>query len=301
MQFFKGIWKGKPYWQQLLYTLLVMIGMSSVLGSIAFLILEVTAFPGIIKNPSILNDAALTPEVVKGLKLVLLLTTLGFFLFPALMMSYFIGGDTNKYLGLHKRPKLLLLLVIVPLIFIADPFLTYLSEINSLLPIPEGSYFDVKHTDAQDSYRMFLGMDSIYDLLMGLVLMAVLPALGEELLFRGVIQKIFKGWTKNTHAAVWITSFLFAAMHLQIFFILPMILLGALLGYLKEWTGSLWYPVIVHFINNASVVVVTYYIDAPEGQEYNSMLAPVVSVVATTSLLFVIWKLGKKASHSLSA
>lgn len=301
MQFFKGIWKDKPYWQQLLYTFLLMIGLVSMMGSIALVILEMTIFPGIIKDPSVLYDAALTPEVVSSLKLVQVFTTLGYFLFPALLMSYFISGNTNKFIGIDKKPKLLLILLAIPLIYIADPFISYLGELNSLLPIPEGSYFDLKHADAQDSYSALLGMDSLYDLIMGLIVMAALPALGEELLFRGVIQKIFKGWTKNTHVAVWITAFIFAAMHLQIFYILPMVVLGALLGYLKEWTGSLWYPIVVHFINNATVIVLTYYIDIAQDNSELNILLILTSVISTGALLFVIRRLGKNKSASLSA
>ncbi len=89
-------------------------------------------------------------------------------------------------------------------------------------------------------------------------MIALLPAIGEELVFRGVVQKIFRQWSRNAHVAIWTTAVLFSAMHMQFYGFIPRMLLGAMLGYMLEWSGSLWLPMLAHFINNAGAVLLTY-------------------------------------------
>lgn len=88
-----------------------------------------------------------------------------------------------------------------------------------------------------------------------LVVVALLPALCEEFAFRGILQPLFAKWTRNVHAGVWISAFLFSAIHLQFHGFLPRMILGAGLGYLVVYSGSLWPAIIAHLINNASAVI----------------------------------------------
>ena len=90
--------------------------------------------------------------------------------------------------------------------------------------------------------------------------MAILPAVGEELLFRGLLQQKLFSCFKNIHISIWITAFLFSALHLQFFGFFPRFLLGALLGYMFYWSGSLWLPIIAHFTNNALALLMSFFI-----------------------------------------
>jgi hypothetical protein len=110
--------------------------------------------------------------------------------------------------------------------------------------------------------KLFLITNSSGVWLVNLLVMALLPALGEEMLFRGLIQRYMIGLTRNTHAAIWITACIFSAFHLQFYGFIPRLLLGALLGYLFVWSGNLWVPVLVHFINNALGVSIYYFAPA---------------------------------------
>ena len=91
--------------------------------------------------------------------------------------------------------------------------------------------------------------------LLTLLVIAVLPALGEELLFRGLLQNYFYKITINTHWAIWISAIIFGAIHVQFYGMFPRILLGALFGYLYFWSGNLWVPILAHFFNNAFSLV----------------------------------------------
>jgi len=91
------------------------------------------------------------------------------------------------------------------------------------------------------------------------VVIAVLPAVGEELLFRGLIQKYAGKIFGNIHVAIWLTAVFFSAFHLQFFGFVPRMLLGAFFGYLFYFSGSLWYPIIAHFVNNGFTLLLIYF------------------------------------------
>lgn len=93
--------------------------------------------------------------------------------------------------------------------------------------------------------------------ILALVVVAILPAFGEELVFRGILQPRLINLT-NPHAGIWITAFLFAAMHLQFYGLVPRMLLGAMFGYLYLWSGNLIVPMLAHFINNAFSLLMIY-------------------------------------------
>jgi membrane protease YdiL (CAAX protease family) len=95
-------------------------------------------------------------------------------------------------------------------------------------------------------------------LLLNLFVVAILPAIGEELIFRGAFQKLFSQLFKNKHIGIWLAAALFSAIHLQFYGFIPRMLLGAIFGYLLYWSGSLWVPIWAHFVNNAMGVTLSY-------------------------------------------
>jgi membrane protease YdiL (CAAX protease family) len=104
----------------------------------------------------------------------------------------------------------------------------------------------------------FLVMNSYTDLVINLVVIALIPAIGEELLFRGVIQRQITKWRNNHHLAIWVSAFLFSALHIQFLGFIPRFLIGAFFGYLFVWSGSIWLPIITHFFNNALAVILYF-------------------------------------------
>jgi membrane protease YdiL (CAAX protease family) len=104
----------------------------------------------------------------------------------------------------------------------------------------------------------FLKMDTPGQFFFNIFMIGLLPAVGEELVFRGVIQKIFTQWSRNVHVGIWTSAFIFSAMHMQFYGFLPRMVLGGMLGYMLAWSGSLWLPIAGHFVNNAGAVVFMY-------------------------------------------
>ena len=90
------------------------------------------------------------------------------------------------------------------------------------------------------------------------VVVAIIPALGEEFVFRGLIQTELQRAFGNPHTAIWVAAAIFSAFHFQFFGFFPRLLIGALLGYLYYWSGNLWLPILAHFFNNGIQMIALY-------------------------------------------
>ena len=134
-----------------------------------------------------------------------------------------------------------------------------LSEWNANLSFPDFmSGFERWAKEEEDRLAkitsLITAIDSVPELLLGILVIALLPAIGEELVFRGMIQQELWRGSRNIHLAIWTSAFIFSAIHVQFFGFIPRLLLGALFGYLYYWSGNLLIPMFSHFFNNAFAV-----------------------------------------------
>ena len=113
-------------------------------------------------------------------------------------------------------------------------------------------------TKAGEVTKFLTTFDSFGDFVIGMIVIAVLPGIGEELVFRGFLQPTLHRATNNIHVAIWFSAILFSAIHMQFFGFVPRMLLGALFGYLYYWSGNLVIPMLAHFINNGLSVIGIY-------------------------------------------
>lgn len=105
----------------------------------------------------------------------------------------------------------------------------------------------------------FLSGTSMGDLLINIAIVGFAAAIVEEVFFRGALQQLLCKWFGNGHAAVWITAFIFSAIHLQFYGFIPRLFMGAILGYLFYYSRNLWVPIFYHLVNNSAVVIMNYY------------------------------------------
>ena len=106
--------------------------------------------------------------------------------------------------------------------------------------------------------KLLSSYDSFGEMLIALVIIGIFPAVGEELVFRGLLQNKLQTATRNAHLAIWISAIIFGAFHMQFFGVVPRILLGALFGYIYLYSGNIWYPILAHFVNNGLAVIIMY-------------------------------------------
>jgi membrane protease YdiL (CAAX protease family) len=135
---------------------------------------------------------------------------------------------------------------------------------NSLLILPEflsgvEQWMRDMETQLMELTQFLTDFQSIPELLAGILVIGVLAGVGEELFFRGLIQPKLQGYFRSPHWGIWVTAIVFSAIHVQFYGFLPRLFLGALFGYLYHYTGSLFYPILGHILNNALTLLLVYW------------------------------------------
>lgn len=263
---------------QPLRSLLLLIGLillGSVVGgvgAVALLGVASTVNGGAVTMIEVLQAPASVPNGWWWLMAVQAVSHVSTFLVPALL--YWRWVDHRRFADFSFRPTgypaqagqavPTATWLIVPLLVIAFmPINGLLIEWNQDLTFPDSlkpleRWMRAKEEQAAELTKFLTDFRTGLQLLVATVVIAVLPALGEEVLFRGLLQRKFIAWTGNVHVGIWLAAALFSAIHVQFFGFVPRMLLGALFGYLFVWSGNLWVPVLAHFVNNGFTVLMYF-------------------------------------------
>jgi uncharacterized protein len=164
--------------------------------------------------------------------------------------------DWPDYLKSRNAPPLLNTGLAILLMIVAVPLVLYSLNINQMVELPE--FLKSMEDQNAEIIKGLLQMDHFGELLANLTIIAVLPALGEELVFRGVVQQQLMRRIANPWVALLVSAFIFSVAHFQFEGLLPRLLLGVILGWLYWYTRNFWVPVIAHFFNNGIQVLGQY-------------------------------------------
>jgi len=274
---------------------------------LAFMVLSLVIALPFFGLDAVMNMSSLSnfnnPESIIILKYFQTVQAIGLFIVPPLILGYLFHGNTSEYLHLDKSFNSSTLLLVIVLMLFAGPFINLIGELNNNMSLPEWmSGIEQWMKDSEENAALiteaFLDVNTIGGLAFNLFMIALLPAIGEELLFRGVIQKIFTNMTKNYHWGIWISAILFSAMHLQFYGFVPRVMLGAAFGYLLVWSGSMWLPMVGHFLNNALAVIAMYLINngtiSPDFEEIGSTTDSYYMAALSMGLIIVFMLMIKR-------
>lgn len=226
---------------------------------------------------------------IGALKFMQLMNQVGLFLLPGAVFMWLmrLGKGTSASM-LSWFPALL-----VPVC--ALPIVTFLGTINEQLPLMEEALIWMRSNQEKANllYEYLLVMNSPMDLITNLFIMAYVPAVAEETLFRGGLQQMIQRHSKNGHLAIWGAAFIFSLIHFQFLTFIPRLVMGAGLGYIFYWGGSLWMPILAHAINNAVAISAYYFLkDDPRMEEFDGIGQTldvwVLTACAATLVLFYI-------------
>ncbi len=184
------------------------------------------------------------------------------FIAPAVLMSFMFFKKPWKQMCVDKAPSWRGIMLAVVVYVVSLPALNWLVDWNEHVHLPQSMAalersFRVSEDAAQQMTRMLLSETDVLPMLCSLFVVGIMAGLSEEMVFRGAILRTMRGGGRS-HMAVWVVAIAFSAFHMQFFGFFPRMLLGAWLGYLLVWTGSLWVPVIAHALNNSMVVLLNY-------------------------------------------
>jgi membrane protease YdiL (CAAX protease family) len=182
------------------------------------------------------------------------------FIVGAFLYIYLTHKNPIAYLGMTPTGNIWLYIIASIAMFCIMPLVSATAVWNDSLKLPQAlqeleKLMRLMEDTANDFTIQLMSESGAVHLFSALFVMAFIPALGEELLFRGCIQKGLENKIGNAHVAVWITAFIFSFIHFQFYGFLPRAILGVALGYFYVYGKSLWIPIWAHFLNNATSVL----------------------------------------------
>lgn len=184
------------------------------------------------------------------------------FLLPSVAISFFSNGSIAQNLGFKPIKSYTLVFWTIMLAMVGLLLSGSAANVTEKIPLPSG--FKIWATALEETYKQAVlamtKMNSYTDLLINIVGVALIPAIVEEIYFRATLQKTIKEWSGKPFVAIVITSILFSAFHFSFFGFLSRMVLGMVLGWLYEYTKTIWLPILMHFINNGFAIITLYLV-----------------------------------------
>ncbi len=288
--------KYKPGWMQLLIFGSLTVGLFFaalfITGIIPYLFhISMAEFLSMDLSKPAVFSAAIAAQVIG---------TIVLFFMSGIIFAYLSDPKPLAYIGFKNPvPKSFYIIAIV-IIVSAFPMVAWLSEINHNIHLPKemhGVEKIIRDSEAQinDRINTFLKMKSPLDLIKMLFFLAILPAIAEEVFFRGVLQRLIILLTKRPWTGIIITGIIFSALHGQYLGFFPRLVLGVVLGALYWYSGSLWPGIIAHLINNAAQVILVYY--NPQIEEKNANFSVLLITASTFLVIALTWWMNR-ISHT---
>jgi membrane protease YdiL (CAAX protease family) len=294
----KGLLAHRPPLNQLIT--LVAIALVSFFSVAMIGTIALQALTGIsVDSLSDLSPAQLSkPGMLTFLRGMQFVQFIGLFVLPAWICSQLFSYEPNRFLGFQAPNLSQFWFWSILIMIILLPFTQFIGELNQRIVFPGGmkEWMQSQEKSAEQTVKALLSAQSLNDLLLNLFFVAVLAGVGEELLFRGLIQRIlvrkYGRWTGIVIAAI-----LFSAMHMQFYGFFPRFLLGVVLGILFAYSGSLWVAILAHFFYDAMLIMAAYV--NPDLLEAESVI-PLLQLIAPAliSLLLSVWVIRQMIQRS---
>jgi uncharacterized protein len=236
-------------------------------------------------------------HVIAITKIVQAFSSVLLFILPVLLFARLtFTGNYWYFLGFRNAEKSNMYVLAVVGILLSLPFVFWLGDLNQKIPLPE----QLIKMEEQSSQQMaaFLKIRSSLDIVINVFIIALLPAICEELFFRGVLQRIIIQMTRNPWVGIVITAVLFSSLHMQFLGFLPRMFLGIVLGAFYWFSGSIWTSMIAHFVNNATQVIIASYV--PKYIDKNPETPVLAAVVSGIVVWAILWYFQKQSTITYS-
>ena len=257
---------------------------TGVMGKL-FILLAITLLFTLILMPVISLLTFSNPSDIGSLKMSQLLLSVGVIVMPPIVLAYFISRNPMNFLCFYKKKNSWTdIFIVVIFMIIIIPFINLLGDLNHQLVLPKifsGIEEWMKTSEEQATLltEKFLNIRTIQGLLFNILLISVIPAIGEELYFRGALQGVLREW-KGIRTSIWLTAIIFSTIHFQFYGFVPRMLMGAFFGYLLFWSENMWLPIVAHFTNNV-IAVVFYYL------KFNGVKMPDIDSIGFGNTLWI--------------
>ncbi len=217
------------------------------------------------------------------------------YILPGIILSFFLFRKKwKKQLFLDRAPKFKNIGLSLAIIAASSGFISFVYYYNTAL-IPEA--YISKTTLAME--QQLLQMNNFSELLANVLIFGFIAGIGEELIFRGFLQRFLTQWTKNIHVGAFLTAIAFTLMHFQLEGFFPRLILSLFFSYLLIGSGNLWITILIHIVFNSYQVILYYF--APELIGSVDKVSVVPWSYALFSLLctFLLWITFAKVNRTL--
>jgi len=294
--------KTRPVWIQLLLFVGMAMGILMIFSLIGMSILS--SMTGI--NMFDVSDTSkwnANPKMLTYIRGMLLLQFLGLFVIPSLLFAYFSDPKPLRYLGLKKPVKPIYWVLGIASLLIAIPLVEYTGLLNRQVNFGGlQQWMQSMEDEAMQQVKFMLGKHTMSELITNIIFISLFAGIGEELFFRGVLQRLFIKAFKNPWVGIIVTAFLFSALHVQFFGFIPRFLLGILLGAVYWYSGSLLTAIVAHFLYDAFFIVWAYFqpqiIEDTQGTITNGSMQIIVALISTVLVLLIVWLMKKNSTIS---
>jgi len=234
---------------------------------------------------------------MRGMQLV---QFIGLFVLPTWFCAYLFSQQPNRLIGFQLPNLPVYWIFAILIMLISFPFIQLIGELNQQIQFPSEmqEWFEAKEKSAANLVNALLSMHTPTDLVLNILFIALLAGVGEELLFRGMIQRLlslqFGRWV-----GILVAAAIFSAIHLQFFGFFPRFLLGIVLGVLFAYSGSLWVSILAHFFYDAALITAAYFnpsmLKSEQTIQLSDLILPaILSLVLSLLLIRIMIRLGKK-------
>lgn len=223
------------------------------------------------------------------------------FLLPSILFIKLIPKNLGEFLLLKpidRKVDYLWLLLLSLAVILAVSGLAQLLQYSSW-----GTTADELQKNRNDLENSALDLYHWSQLPGRILVMALLPAICEEIFFRGVLQRIIFSATKgrNMLLSIAFTALIFASLHGSIYNMLPIAAAGILLGWVYYKTGNIWYNILLHFLINGIQIVITFFQEKEDMLENEQLLYAVLFLILGGIGIAAILKILLKNRQSKTA
>lgn len=237
--------------------LLGLFGAGIVIGTLisAVLWLVITGRPILAMETDILN-----PKYYNAVMWIQAVSTLFMFFLPVYFFALICYRNPYRFIGFNKNANYKQVLLVLGILLVTFPLSGALAELNKIIPISKNweTYFKAKEADRAAQEAMLININSFSRYALSMVIIGLLPAIFEEVFFRGGLQNILTRWFKSPWVAIIITSIIFSAVHLSYYGFLVRFALGVVLGLVFYYSGNIWLNILFHFLYNGLQVTALY-------------------------------------------
>lgn len=244
--------------------LLGLIGAGVVIGAIVSFVIWL-AMTG--RGLATMQTDILDPKYFNAIMWMQAVSTFLMFFLPVYLFALICYRNPTKFIGFNTRFNYRQVLILLGILVLTFPLSGALAELTKMIPIPHSWEINFKAKEAARAAqeKALININTFPKYLVSLIIIGLLPAIFEEVCFRGGIQNILTRWFKGPWFAIVITSIIFSAVHISYYGFLVRAVLGVFLGFVFYYSGSLWLSILFHFLYNGLQVTALYFATTSTG------------------------------------